>query len=138
MLLWSLKHPAARRHREMGGTDRFPALHGFYPIIRSRAGQVRAAFETQGAGITTGCLRVLPYAGNDRFALVMQIKEGKPAVSQTRNAAHAGCWRQRRLGRELQESYATLEATVHAMAQQTYFCRADAEAAAQKLRAHPR
>jgi transposase len=45
--------------------------------------------------------------------------------------------RQKRLERELQESYATLEATVRAMATQTYFCRADAEAAAQKLRALP-
>ena len=45
--------------------------------------------------------------------------------------------RQKRLERELQASYATLEATVRAVTQQTYFCRADAEAAAQKLRALP-
>jgi transposase len=45
--------------------------------------------------------------------------------------------RHKRLERELQESYATLEATVRALAQQTYFCRADAEAAAQKLRGLP-
>src|SRR5262245_20178449 len=43
--------------------------------------------------------------------------------------------RQQRLERELQASYATLEATVHAAARQEYFCQADAEAAAAKLRA---
>jgi transposase len=45
--------------------------------------------------------------------------------------------RQKRLERERQESYATLEATVRSLAKQTYFCRADAEAAAQQLRALP-
>src|SRR5207249_3547559 len=98
MLLRRVQCPAARRHREMGGADRFPALRGFDPIIRSRTDQVDAAFQTKGAGVTTGFLSVLPYTGNDRFALVMQIKQGKPAVSQTRNAAHAGFRRQRRLG----------------------------------------
>jgi transposase len=43
--------------------------------------------------------------------------------------------RHRRLERELQASYTTLEATVRDMAQQTYFCRADAEAAAAKMQA---
>ena len=43
--------------------------------------------------------------------------------------------RQKRLARELQASYATLEATVREAAQQEYFCHADAEAAAAKLRA---
>jgi len=43
--------------------------------------------------------------------------------------------RQQRLERELQASYATLEASVHAAARQEYFCQADAEAAAAKLRA---
>src|SRR3989442_15368020 len=99
MLLRSVKHLAARRHREMGGADRAPALHSLYPVIRSRAGQVHAALQTQGAGVATGFLRVLPYAGNDRFALVMQIKEGKPPVGQPRNAAHARFRRYRRLGR---------------------------------------
>jgi transposase len=45
--------------------------------------------------------------------------------------------RQKRLERELQGSYTTLEASVRGIAKQTYFCRADAEAAAQKLRALP-
>jgi len=45
--------------------------------------------------------------------------------------------RQKHLARELQASYATLEATVHEAAKQEYFCRADAEAAAGKLRALP-
>jgi hypothetical protein len=43
--------------------------------------------------------------------------------------------RQKHLERELQASYATLEATVRAVAHQEYFCHADAEAAAAKLRA---
>jgi transposase len=45
--------------------------------------------------------------------------------------------RQKPLARELQASYATLEATVRKAAKQEYFCRADAEAAAEKLRALP-
>jgi transposase len=45
--------------------------------------------------------------------------------------------RQKRLEREVQESSATLEAMVRDVAQQTYFCRADAEAAAEQLRALP-
>jgi transposase len=43
--------------------------------------------------------------------------------------------RQKHLQRELQASAATLEATVRETSQQEYFCRADAEAAAAKLRA---
>jgi transposase len=43
--------------------------------------------------------------------------------------------RQKHLRRELQASSAALEATVREAAQQEYFCRADAEAAATKVRA---
>jgi transposase len=43
--------------------------------------------------------------------------------------------RQQHLAREIQTSYATLEATVREATQQEYFCYADAEAAAAKLRA---
>jgi transposase len=43
--------------------------------------------------------------------------------------------RQQHLQRDIQASYATLEASVHAAARQEYFCYADAEAAAAKLRA---
>jgi len=43
--------------------------------------------------------------------------------------------RQQHLEREIRASYAMLEATVHAAARQEYFCQADAEAAAAKLRA---
>ena len=39
--------------------------------------------------------------------------------------------------REIRVSYATLEATVHEATRQEYFCTADAEAAAAKLRALP-
>jgi transposase len=45
--------------------------------------------------------------------------------------------RQQHLERESRASYATLEASVHAVARQEYFCQADAEAAAAKLRALP-
>lgn len=43
--------------------------------------------------------------------------------------------RQKALARERQASYTALEATVREVAHQEYFCRADAEAAAAKLRA---
>jgi transposase len=43
--------------------------------------------------------------------------------------------RQQHLAREIQASYATLAATVRPAMQQEYFCQADAEAAAAKLRA---
>jgi transposase len=43
--------------------------------------------------------------------------------------------RQQHLARAIQTSYRTLEATVHEMAQQEYCCHADAEAAAEQLRA---
>ena len=43
--------------------------------------------------------------------------------------------RQKALARERQASYTALEATVREAAHQEYFCRADAEAAAAKLRA---
>jgi transposase len=45
--------------------------------------------------------------------------------------------RQKHLEREIRASYATLEASVYAAARQEYFCHADAEAAAAKLRALP-
>jgi transposase len=45
--------------------------------------------------------------------------------------------RQKHLEREFQASHATLEATVREVARQEYFCHADAEAAAAKLRAVP-
>jgi transposase len=45
--------------------------------------------------------------------------------------------RQQHLEREIRASYATLEASVHAVARREYFCQADAEAAAAKLRALP-
>src|SRR5919204_1422685 len=43
--------------------------------------------------------------------------------------------RQQQLARELQASHATLEATVREVTRQEYFCQADAEVAAAKLRA---
>jgi len=43
--------------------------------------------------------------------------------------------RQQRLERDIQASYSTIQSVVRTAAQQEYFCRADAEAAAAKLRA---
>src|SRR5437660_436429 len=65
MLLRGVKRPAARRHREVGCADCFPALHGLYPVRRSRARQVHTAFQPKGPGVATGFFGVLPYAGND-------------------------------------------------------------------------
>jgi hypothetical protein len=45
--------------------------------------------------------------------------------------------RQKRLEREMQAAATTLAATVHAAAKQEYVCRAEAEAAAEQLRALP-
>jgi len=45
--------------------------------------------------------------------------------------------RQQRLAREIQASYSTMQTYAHTAEQQEYFCRADAEAAAAKLRAVP-
>lgn len=45
--------------------------------------------------------------------------------------------RQQRLAREIQASYSTLHTATRSGEQQEYFCRADAEAAAAKLRAVP-
>ena len=45
--------------------------------------------------------------------------------------------RQQRLAREVQASYRTLQTAARTAAQQVYFCRADAEAAAAQLRALP-
>src|SRR5262245_23240573 len=98
MLARSVKRPTASRHREMGGTYRFPALNGLDPVIRSRTSQIHAAFQTKGGRVTTGFRSVLPYAGNDRFALVAQVEERKPPIGQTRNAPHARFRWQRRLG----------------------------------------
>jgi len=45
--------------------------------------------------------------------------------------------RQQRLEREIQTSYSTVQTAARLAAQQEYFCRADAEAAAAQLRAQP-
>src|SRR5215472_3507168 len=45
--------------------------------------------------------------------------------------------RQQRLARAIQASYSTVEAAARTAEQQVYFCRADAEAAAEQLRAAP-
>jgi len=45
--------------------------------------------------------------------------------------------RQQRLERAIQASYSTMQTDAHTAEQQEYFCRADAEAAAAKLRAVP-
>ena len=60
---------------------------------------------------------------------------GKPYRAVVVHSSSQDQRRQQHLAREIQASYATLEATVRAAARQEYCCHADAEAAAAKLRA---
>jgi transposase len=60
---------------------------------------------------------------------------GKPYRAVVVHSSAHDKRRQKRLDRELQTSYTTLQAAVRAAGKQEYFCRADAEAAAEKLRA---
>jgi transposase len=60
---------------------------------------------------------------------------GKPYRAVVVHSSSQDQRRQKHLERELQASYTTLEATVREAAQQEYFCHADAEAAAARLRA---
>jgi len=60
---------------------------------------------------------------------------GKPYRAVVVHSSHHDQRRQKRLEREVQASSTTLAATVRATAKQEYFCRADAEAAAEQLRA---
>src|SRR5262245_3844898 len=62
---------------------------------------------------------------------------GKPYRAVVVHSSHQDQRRQKRLEREMQASSTTLATTVHAAATQEYFCRADAEAAAEQLRALP-
>jgi transposase len=61
--------------------------------------------------------------------------DGKPYRAVVVHSSSQDQRRQQHLAREIQASYATLEATVRAAARQEYCCHADAEAAAAKLRA---
>ena len=60
---------------------------------------------------------------------------GKTYRAVVVHSSHHDQRRQKRLEREVQASSTTLAATVRATAKQEYFCRADAEAAAEQLRA---
>jgi transposase len=60
---------------------------------------------------------------------------GKPYRAVVVHSSHHDQRRQKRLEREVQASSTTLAATVRAAAKQEYFCHADAEAAAEQLRA---
>jgi transposase len=60
---------------------------------------------------------------------------GKPSRAVVVHSRSQAQRRQQHLERELQASVATLEATAREAARQEYFCHADAEAAAAKLRA---
>lgn len=60
---------------------------------------------------------------------------GKPYRAVVVHSSAHDKRRQKRLDRELQTSYTTLQAAVRAAGKQDYFCRADAEAAAEKLQA---
>jgi len=60
---------------------------------------------------------------------------GKPYRAVVVHSSSQDQRRQQHLQRDIQASYATLEATVREAIHQAYFCHADAEAAAAKLRA---
>ena len=60
---------------------------------------------------------------------------GKPYRAVVVHSRSQAQRRQQHLEREIQASVATLEATAREAARQEYFCHADAEAAAAKLRA---
>jgi transposase len=60
---------------------------------------------------------------------------GQPYRAVVVHSSNQDPRRQKRLEREMQASSTTLATTVRAVAKQEYFCRADAEAAAEQLRA---
>jgi transposase len=60
---------------------------------------------------------------------------GKSYRAVVVHSSHHDQRRHKRLEREIQAASTTLATTVHAAAKQEYFCRADAEAAAEQLRA---
>ena len=62
---------------------------------------------------------------------------GKTYRAVVVHSSHHDQRRQKRLERAIQAASTTLATTVHAAAKQEYFCRADAEAAAEQLRALP-
>jgi transposase len=62
---------------------------------------------------------------------------GKPYRAVVAHSSSQDKRRHARLEHEVQAAYKTLEATVSAAAKQEYFCQADAEAAAEQLRALP-
>jgi transposase len=110
------------------------------PATYSECGRVIAEAVAHNHWEEVGVLAQTPPTKR-RPATCYKVAEGEVTLYGTTYRAvvvHSSSQDQRRqqhLARELQASYATLEATVREAARQEYFCQADAEAAAAKLRA---
>jgi transposase len=109
------------------------------PATYSECGRVVAEAVAHNHWEEVGVLAQTPPTKR-RPATCYKVSEGEVTLYGTAYRAvvvHSSSQDQRRqqqLARELQASYATLEATVREAARQEYFCPADAEAAAAKLR----
>jgi len=110
------------------------------PATYSECGRVSAEAVAHNHWEEVGVLAQTPPTKR-RPATCYKVAEGEGTLYGTAYRAvvvHSSSQDQRRqqhLAREIQASYATLEATVREVARQEYFCQADAEAAAAKLRA---
>src|SRR5215831_5114896 len=110
------------------------------PATYSECGRVIAEVVAHNPWEEVGVLAQTPPTKR-RPATCYKVAEGEVTLYGTTYRAvvvHSSSQDQRRqqhLAREIQASYATLEATVREAARQEYFCHADAEAAAAKLRA---
>ena len=110
------------------------------PATSSECGRVRAEAVAQNRGEEVGVLAQTPPTKHRPGAFYQVAESGVTLSGQAYRAVvvHSSSQDQRRqkhLRRELQASSAALEATVREAAQQEYCCRADAEAAATKVRA---
>jgi transposase len=112
------------------------------PATYSACGRVMAEAVAHNHGEEVGVVAQTPPTKH-RSGTSYKVAEGEVTLyGKTYRAVvvHSSSQDQRRqqhLECEIQASYATLEATVREAARQEYFCHADAEAAAAKLRALP-
>jgi transposase len=110
------------------------------PATYSECGRVIAEAVAQNRWEEVGVLAQTPPTKHRPGAFYQVAESGVTLYGKAYRAVvvHSSSQDQRRqkhLRRELQASSAALEATVREAAQQEYFCRADAEAAATKVRA---
>jgi transposase len=110
------------------------------PAIYSECGRVIAEAVANNAWEEVGVLAQTPPTKRRPGTFYKVAESGVTLYGKSYRAVvvHSSSQDQRRqksLARELQASYATLEASMREATQQEYFCQADAEAAAVKLRA---